>query len=94
MEETRTSKYKEYRNSILKEDAPISFSSKDVINHESDNNTLPIDQVIEKKEEPKKFDAVLFFRKHSDKIKIIAIVVGLLLIILGIIVWAIKVWGY
>lgn len=92
MEETRTNKYKEYRQSILKEDAPTSFSSKDVIIKEDYKETLPIDEVIKQKEKSKKFDAVLFFRKHGDKIKIIAIVVGLLLIILGIIVWAIKVW--
>ena len=92
MEETRTSKYKEYRKSILTEDAPTSFSSRDVLNAETETTTLPIDQVIKARKEQKKFDLVLFFRKHAKVLEIIAIGIGLCLIILGIILWAIKVW--
>ena len=91
MEETRTSKYKEYRSSILKEDAAV-CSSKDILDGENATTTLPIDQVIKTEKTKEKFDLALFFRKHETLLKIIAIVVGLLLIILGIILWAKNVW--
>lgn len=91
MEETRTSKYKEYRSSILKEDAPV-CSSKDILEGGNETTTLPLDQVIKNENTKEKFDLALFFRKYGTLLKIIAIVVGLLLIILGIILWAKNVW--
>ena len=92
MEETRTQKYKEYRKSILKEDAPSDFSSRDVLHGDDETTTLPFDQVIDVKEEEKKFDLIMFFRKHSKLFAIIAIGVGLCLLIVGIILWALNVW--
>lgn len=91
MEETRTSKYKDYRNSILKEDA-TDYSSKDVLKGEQKTTTLPLDEVIKTKNDEKKFDLSLFFRKYGKVFEIIAIVIGLCAIILGIILWALKVW--
>ena len=92
MEETRTKKYKDYRKSILKEDAPSTFSSRDVLHGDDETTTLPFDQVIEVKKQEKKFDLIMFFRKHAKLFTIIAIVIGLSLLILGIILWAINVW--
>ncbi len=92
MEETRTQKYKEYRKSILKEDAPSDFSSRDVLHGDDETTTLPFDQVIDVKEEKEKFDLIMFFRKHSKLFAIIAIGVGLCLLIVGIILWALNVW--
>lgn len=92
MEETRTNKYKEYRSSIVKDENMSSFSSKDVLKGNTETTTLPIDQVIKIREEEKKFDLALFFRKYGKVFEIIAIVVGLCVIILGIILWALNVW--
>jgi hypothetical protein len=92
MEETRTQKYKEYRKSILKEDAPSDFSSCDVLHGDDETTTLPFDQVIDVKEEEKKFDLIMFFRKHAKIFAFIAIGIGLCLLIVGIILWAINVW--
>ena len=92
MEETRTEKYKEYRKSILKEDTPSNFSSRDVLHGDDETTTLPFDQVIEVQEEKEKFELIMFFRKHSKLFAIIAITIGLCLLILGIILWAINVW--
>lgn len=93
MEETRTKKYKEYRKSILKDGGTAPFSSGDVINSFDDTTTLPFEQVIETHEKKEKFDLILFFRKNAKLFSIIAIGIGLLLIILGIILWAFKVWS-
>ena len=92
MEETRTNKYKDYRKSILKEDAPSNFSSRDVLSGNDETTTLPFDQVMEVKEEKEKFDLIIFFRKHAKLFAIIAIGVGLCLLITGIILWALNVW--
>lgn len=92
MEETRTNKYKEYRKAILSEDETANFSSRDVLKGGTETTTLPLDQVIKSAKEEKKFDLILFFRKHSKVFEIIAIGIGLCIIILGIILWAIKVW--
>ena len=92
MEETRTQKYKEYRKSILKEDAPSDFSSRDVLSGNDETTTLPFDQVMDVKEEKEKFDLILFFRKHAKLFAIIAIGIGLCLLIVGIILWALNVW--
>ena len=92
MEETRTQKYKEYRKSILKEDAPSDFSSRDVLHGDDETTTLPFDQVIDVIEEEKKFDLIMFFRKHAKIFAFIAIGIGLCLLIVGIILWAINVW--
>ena len=92
MEETRTKKYKEYRKSILNENDANKFSCSDVLHGGDETGTLPFNQVIENQEEPKKFDLILFFRKNAKVFEIIAIVIGLCVIILGIILWALKVW--
>lgn len=92
MEETRTNKYREYRKSILSEDENAQFSSRDVLQITDETTTLPLDQVIKGRKQEKKFDLILFFRKHAKLFEILAIVIGLSIIILGIILWAVNVW--
>ena len=99
MAETRIEKYKEYRNSILTEDAPsLHTSTKSSSGQKSDDNslkitsTLPMDEVMQALDNQD--DELVFLRKHHRR-KVISIVLasvfGVLLlaaiIVVGILLW-------
>lgn len=100
MEETRVSKYKEYRDSMIKENSiPLdtpkkSNSSKSTIdiNEHARTSTIPLDQVMDSLNEDEKQEAFLKKRRLKKTLKIalivgIVAVVAAVLIIFGVIVF-------
>lgn len=94
MEETRVAKYKKYRQSLSKDGSPVletpkSSKKKDASEKAMDTtSTLPIDVVINSLDEDKKQVAFLRKRKWRRILLISACVLGGLLLIAGIIVFA------
>ena len=94
MDETRVSRYKEYRQSFIKEGSIVSDGSKDedVIDLSATTSTLPIEDVIAtvKQEEQGVKMSNRSRRNHIIKIVIevsIAVLVVAGLVVLGILGW-------
>lgn len=95
---SRVQKFKDYRNSLIKEETPVletpksSPKTETKISQKETTSTLPMDEVIQSLQEDN--DEVVFLRKRRIKkaIWISAIVVLGLLLIGGITVFGILVW--
>ena len=95
---SRVQKYKEYRDSLIKEEAPDletpKSSSKSDYKHEDTDttSTLPLDQVIADLNEEE--DSVLVKKQRNRTIlKYVLIGLGALLVIAALVVFGILVWG-
>ncbi len=96
MPTTRVQKYKSYRNSLIKEDAPVletpvtnSTANNKEKKFESTTSTLPLDEVISAANEEKEEDAFVKRRRRIRYIKIaslafVILVIITLIVILGI----------
>ena len=96
MENSRVQKYKDYRNSMIKDDSPVLETNPIENNNDSPSrnttSTLPMDEVIQNlnKEE---FDAKPIDNgKKKQTILIIALISGLVLLIIAIIIVGIILW--
>ena len=98
MAETRIEKYKEYRNSILTENAPSLATPSNSQKSQKDDDsikitsTLPMDEVMQALDN--RDDEVVFLRKHHRR-KVIMITIGSVLgvlllaaiVVVGILLW-------
>ena len=91
---SRIQKFKEYRNSLIKEGSAVIEEEKSQDNHSQfeTTSTLPMDQVIEALEED--HDDVDYVKKARRRtiLKYVLIGLGLALVIAGIIVFAVLVF--
>lgn len=85
---TRVQKYKNYRNSLIKEDAPVletTISNSNINNKdkkfETTTSTLPLDEVISAASEEKEEDVFIKRRKRNRFIKTALLVFGILVIV-------------
>ena len=97
MDETRVSRYQEYRQSFIKEGAiPLETSEEETgIDISATTSTLPIDEVIEAahEEENRIAEANKARRNHIIKIVVeitVAVLVVAGLVVLGIFAWRTK----
>lgn len=99
MEQSRLEKYKEYRNSAIKDDAPLAdltFASEGISVSEKPSfrttSTLPIDEVMKKIDENSK--DVVFLRKQKTKfiLKILFTVLGIIALLAIMIGFGIYLW--
>ena len=97
MDETRVSRYKEYRQSFIKEGAINLETPEDEVGNEisATTSTLPMDEVIDavQEEETRLSDSNRVRRKHIIRIVVeisIAVLVVVGLIVLGIFAWRTK----
>ena len=91
---SRIQKFKDYRNSLIKEDAPVlSTPENDDLNTNSDvfetTSTLPMDQVMSALNESE--DEVVFIKKAKRRRFIInlLITIGILIVVACIVVFAV-----
>ncbi len=95
---SRIQKFKDYRNSLIKEEAPVletpksSPESEYKTSQKETTSTLPMDQVIKTLQNEE--DEAVFLRKAKrNRILFIAMIVTLsLIIVAGIVVFGILVW--
>ncbi len=91
---SRIQKFKEYRNSLIKEDSPVIEESTNEGNpsHFETTSTLPMDQVMEALVEEE--DEEIYVRKAKRRtiLKYVLIGLGLALVVAGIIVFAVLVF--
>ena len=94
---SRVQKFKEYRNSLIKEEAPDletpKSSSKNDYKHEDTDttSTLPLDQVIADLNEEE--DSVLARKQRNRTIlKYVLIGLGVLIVVAGLVIFGILVW--
>lgn len=93
---SRVQKFKDYRNSLIKEDAPILETPQEPKEINQDNrkttSTLPMDEVIKTLQ---KDDAeAVFIRKQKIKhvLKYILIGLGIAVAIAGIVILTVAIW--
>ncbi len=91
---SRIQKFKEYRNSLIKEDSPVIEEPTNEGNpsHFETTSTLPMDQVMEALVEEE--DEEIYVRKAKRRtiLKYVLIGLGLALVVAGIIVFAVLVF--
>lgn len=97
MDETRVSRYKDYRQSFIKEGAIPLESSEDEtsVDISATTSTLPMDEVINavQEEETKLTESNITRRNHIIKIVVeiaVAVLVVAGLVVLGIFAWRTK----
>ena len=96
---SRVQKFKEYRNSLIKEETPVLETPKSSTNieiksdHLDTTSTLPMDQVIKSLNDSEEESLFIKKQKRIRIIKIVLISVGVAAVIAGIIVFGILVWG-
>ena len=94
---SRIERFKDYRNSLIKEETPVLETPKSSPVSEEENNkvatsTLPMDQVIKTLQNDES-EAVFLKRVRRNKIIFIAIIALLsVLLIAGIVIFGILVW--
>ena len=94
---SRIERFKDYRNSLIKEETPVLETPKSSPASEEENNkvatsTLPMDQVIKTLQNDES-EAVFLKRVRRNKIIFIAIIALLsVLLIAGIVIFGILVW--
>ena len=96
---SRVQKFKEYRNSLIKEEAPALETPKSSANTdieiigEDTTSTLPMDEVIKSINENEQELAIAKRQRTVAIIKWSLISVGALLLIAGIVIFGIMVWS-
>ena len=95
---SRVQKFKNYRNSLIKEETPVletpksSPKSEYTASEKQTTSTLPMDQVIKSLNE-EDTEAVFSKKRKRDRLIMILVLSGVgALLIAGIIVFAILVW--
>ena len=92
MEETRVDRYKEYRQSFIKEGSISNESIRDEIDLRATTSTLPIEKVITAVQEEERQIAFMKSERRKNHIKLIvkfsvAVIVVAGLVVLGIFAW-------
>ena len=95
---SRVQKFKEYRDSLIKEETPVletpksTLKSETTVSHKETTSTLPMDEVIESLQKDE--DEAVFLKKAKRKqvlfvVSMCALVVALVagIVIFGVIVW-------
>lgn len=82
--ETRVQRFKEYRGSLVKEGSDIINRDKKLYT----TNTLPLDQVMTATNKAEE-DALVLNKRREFKIKVAIVVASLVVITIGIIVFAV-----
>ena len=96
---SRVQKFKEYRNSLIKEEAPALETPKSSANTdieiigEDTTSTLPMDEVIKSINENEQELAIAKRQRTVAIIKWSLISLGALLLIAGIVIFGIMVWS-
>ena len=95
---SRVQKYKEYRDSMIKEDCPVletpKNDEKEVANsHRNTTSTLPMDQVIESLNNDVDEDSFIKKEKRKRALKLALIITGLVLLTIAIVIFGIIVWS-
>ena len=95
---SRVQKFKEYRNSLIKEEAPNLETPKSSANNEIEiigedtTSTLPMDEVIKSINENEQELAVAKRQRTLSIIKWTLIIGGIVLLVAGITIFGIIVW--
>ena len=95
---SRVQKFKNYRNSLIKAEAPVletpksSPKTETKVNQKETTSTLPMDQVIETLQNEETEAIFLKKAKRNKILFIVAIATLSLIIVAGIIVFGILVW--
>ena len=95
---SRVQKFKDYRNSLIKEEAPALETPKSSANTEVEiigedtTSTLPMDQVINSINENEQELAIAKRQRTAAIIKWSLIIAGILLLVAGIVIFGIIVW--
>ena len=95
---SRVQKFKDYRNSLIKEEAPALETPKSSANTEVEiigedtTSTLPMDQVINSINENEQELAIAKRQRTVAIVKWSLIIAGILLLVAGIVVFGIIVW--
>ena len=95
---SRVQKFKEYRNSLIKEEAPNLETPKSTANIEIDSlgedttSTLPMDQVIKSINENEQELAIAKRQRTISIVKWTLIIAGIVLLVAGITIFGIIVW--
>ncbi len=95
---SRVQKFKDYRNSLIKEEAPALETPKSSANIEVEiigedtTSTLPMDQVINSINENEQELAIAKRQRTVAIIKWSLIIAGILLLVAGIVIFGIIVW--
>ena len=94
MEETRVSRYKEYRQSFIKEGSIVSDASDDeeVIDLNATTSTLPIEEVIDAVQHEEQSVKMSNRSRRNHIIKIVVEVSVAVLVVAGLIVLGILGW--
>ena len=93
MDETRVSRYKEYRQSFIKEGSIVSDASEDEeIDLSATTSTLPIDEVIDAVQHEEKSVKMSNRSRRNHIIKIVIEVSIALLVVAGLVVLGILGW--
>ena len=96
---SRVQKYKDYRNSLIKEGSPVletPKSSRDTVTNDLEINTtsaLPIEQVMSLMGDNNAEDVFLRKMNRLRILKIALIISGIVLVAVGIIIFGIIVWS-
>ncbi len=95
---SRVQKFKEYRNSLIKEEAPDLETPKSSANTEVEiigedtTSTLPMDQVIKSINENEQELAIAKRQRTVSIVKWSLIITGIVLVIAAIVIFGIIVW--
>ena len=95
---SRVQKFKDYRNSLIKAEAPVletpksSPKTETKVSQKETTSTLPMDQVIETLQNEETEALFLKKAKRNKILVIVAIATLSLIIVAGIIVFGILVW--
>ena len=94
MEETRVQRYKEYRNSFIKEGsiAPNAELDSETIDVRSTTSTLPISEVIDAVKEEEQKDVLLKKSKKKHLVSIIIRIAIAVVLLLGLAVLGYFAW--
>ena len=94
MEETRVQRYKEYRNSFIKEGsiAPNAELDSETIDVRSTTSTLPISEVIDAVKEEEQKDVLLKESKKKHLVSIIIRIAIAVVLLLGLAVLGYFAW--
>ena len=95
---SRVQKFKEYRNSMIKEDCPVletpEKEEKAVTNsNRNTTSTLPMDQVIDSLNNEPSEDVFLKKEKRKRVLRIVLIASGLTVLAVAIVIFGIIVWS-
>ena len=95
---SRVQKFKEYRNSLIKEETPHLETPKSSSKTKDDNrptdttSTLPMEDVIQQLNNEEVVDSYAKKQKILRIVRLVAIIAGVCIVVAGIIVFGILVW--